>query len=386
MKVTLAYEHHFFRGADGHAYTDSVYPYSFWRRYLKVFDEVEVVARVGTRTEVGDALRADGPAVTFLDLPDYRGTWELVRTMPALVRRMRAVARSCEACILRVPGAVGTLLWRELKREQKPFGAQIVGNPVESLAGLGAFARQVLRPISGRQLCAQAREAAATTFVTKQVLQRRYPPSAHRYTTSVSDVEIPDEIFEQPRSNVAKKERPLLAFIGSLAQRYKGLDVLIRALASCRQRGVPAILSVVGEGRFRSEYEEIAHTVHVADGINFLGALPSDAIFAFLRNADLFVHPARTEGLPRALLEAMAVGLPCIATDVGAIPDLLDERELVPAGDPRALADKIVEVLSDLNRLAALSARNREAAWEYRASARDAKLRRSYDAVLAATR
>ena len=68
--------------------------------------------------------------------------------------------------------------------------------------------------------------------------------------------------------------------------------------------------------------------------------------------------PSRAEGLPRALLEAMARGCPCIGSNVGGIPELLAEADLVPPGDPEALAEKILEVAGNPERLKSMGKRN----------------------------
>jgi glycosyltransferase involved in cell wall biosynthesis len=90
---------------------------------------------------------------------------------------------------------------------------------------------------------------------------------------------------------------------------------------------------------------------------------------AALDHADLFVLPSRTEGLPRAMIEAMARALPCIGSTVGGIPELLPPEDLVPPGDAAALARKIREVVCDPDRMARMSARNLEQARQYREDA-----------------
>ena len=85
-----------------------------------------------------------------------------------------------------------------------------------------------------------------------------------------------------------------------------------------------------------------------------------------LDEADLFVLPSRSEGLPRAMIEAMARGLPCIGTRVGGVPELLLAEDLVAAGDAEALASKIIEVFHEPQRLAEMSARNLSQAQAYR--------------------
>ena len=84
---------------------------------------------------------------------------------------------------------------------------------------------------------------------------------------------------------------------------------------------------------------------------------------AILAAADVFVQPSRTEGLPLAVLEAMAHGLPVVATGVGGIPEAIEDQEsgqLVPPGDPGALADAVARVLESPETAGMLARRARE--------------------------
>jgi len=104
----------------------------------------------------------------------------------------------------------------------------------------------------------------------------------------------------------------------------------------------------------------------LSDQVKFLGKLPAgDPVRAQLDKADIFVLPSKTEGLPRALIEAMARGLPCIGSTVGGIPELLPLADMVPPGDADALANKIREVATDHTRMAEMSARNLAQASRY---------------------
>ena len=101
--------------------------------------------------------------------------------------------------------------------------------------------------------------------------------------------------------------------------------------------------------------------------MSFQGLLPtSEAVREQLDRADLFVLPSHQEGLPKAMVEAMARALPCIGSTVGGIPELLPPEDLVPPGDVAALASKIREVATNPDRMARMSARNLEKATEYR--------------------
>ena len=162
------------------------------------------------------------------------------------------------------------------------------------------------------------------------------------------------------------KNRLRLGFIGSLARLYKGPDVLLRASSLCRSRGLDFEIVMVGDGRHAEQMKALAGRLGVKDRTQFVPRLPfGKAIFDFLDKVDLFVMPSRAEGLPRALLEAMARGCPCIGSNVGGIPELLAADDLVPPNDPEALARKIMEVTADPERMKTMSARNLARAKEF---------------------
>ena len=125
-------------------------------------------------------------------------------------------------------------------------------------------------------------------------------------------------------------------------ERQKGVDVAIRALAEVRD----AHLVVLGEGPQRPELEHLARELGVQAYLP--GRVPDVA--AWLRRADLLVHPVRWEGFGLALLEAMLASLPVVATRVSAIPEIVGDGEtglLVPPDDPSALAAALNRVLTD---------------------------------------
>jgi glycosyltransferase involved in cell wall biosynthesis len=102
--------------------------------------------------------------------------------------------------------------------------------------------------------------------------------------------------------------------------------------------------------------------------------------------ADLFVLPSRTEGLPRAMLEAMARALPCIGSTAGGIPELLPAEDMVPPGDALSLALKIRSVLTDPVRLMSMSSRNLEKAKGYHEGILRERRNAFYNSVLDVTR
>lgn len=369
MNVTIALEHHFLRTPDGRVWTETTFAYPFWLRYLQVFDAVQVIARVrNADTAMAGWKQASGPAVTFIDVPDYRGPYQYLACWPRVRSVLREQARHSQAVILRVGSSLGSAFVDHFRRGQ-PFGVEVVGDPYDVFQRGSVI--HSLRPLFRiwftaelKRLC---RAACAAAYVTRHALQARYPCPA--FSTSYSDVEIgSDALVLSPRDGtVPRSEPPRLICIGTLAQMYKGVDVLLRAMATCVDRGLRVSLTVVGEGQYRPEMEQLATTLGLKECVHFAGQLPAGpAVRDALDAADLFVMPSRQEGLPRAMVEAMARALPCIGSNVGGIPELLSPDSIVPVGDYAALAHTIMSVLRDPKRMARMSAENLARAHDFR--------------------
>lgn len=128
----------------------------------------------------------------------------------------------------------------------------------------------------------------------------------------------------------------------------KGYDVLVDAAALVLQRFPDARFHCVGGGPERSRIETRMAARGVAHAFSLLG--PQDDVAARLSAADIFVLPSRTESMPNALLEAMAAGLPVVASAVGGIPEVIDEGRtglLYRDNDPRSLADCLSQLMND---------------------------------------
>jgi glycosyltransferase involved in cell wall biosynthesis len=369
VNLTVILEHRFDSTPDGRVWTWGVFSYPFWSRYLEVFGRVRVVARV-REVSVADIgwERADGDRVTFIPLPYYIGPFEYAKKARKLRHAMRDAITSDEAFILRVPGMIGSLAFKYLRKARYPVGLEVVGDPHDVFAP-GA-AKHPLRPFFrwwfSRQLRHQCEEACAVAYVTEGVLQRRYP-AASAFTTHYSSVRLTDEAFAlSPRPKHSGANTLKIVTVGTLAQLYKAPDILIDATAKCIDDGLNIELVLIGDGKHRAELEARVNAAGIGDHVAFLGQLPAgEAVREQLDRADLFVLPSRQEGLPRAMIEAMARALPCIGSTVGGIPELLPAEDMVPPNDPVALAQKIRDVVSDSERMALMSARNLENSRKY---------------------
>ncbi len=329
---------------------------------------------VGRIRDVSDASpncrRADGERVSFAGVPCYVGPLQYLAKRAAVKRAALRSVGERDAAVLRGPGQLSFLVEPYLRRAGRPYGTEVTGDSYD-VFGPGSVShpfRPLLRMWFARRTRGLCGAAAGAAYVTRDILQRRYPCPAASF--GVSDVELTPDWFAGAGRPPCRGHRAVsVVTVGSLAQRYKAVDVLIEAGAACVRRGTDLRLVIVGDGRHRSELERAA-AARLPGRVRFLGRVQAgDGVRAALDQADLFVLPSKAEGLPRAMVEAMARALPCIGSTVGGIPELLPPEDLVPPGDAPALARKLREVVSDPARMARMSERNLAAARAYRADA-----------------
>jgi glycosyltransferase involved in cell wall biosynthesis len=144
----------------------------------------------------------------------------------------------------------------------------------------------------------------------------------------------------------------------------KGQEYLIRALAELYTEGAVTVL-LVGSGAYEDRLCALAKEHGVAEKVRFLGW--RDDVPRILRALDLYVQPSLTEGLPLAVVEAAAAGLPIVASEVGGIPEIITHGRdglLVPPGDPNALAAAIQKLLDDPDQARMLGETARKTAFE----------------------
>jgi len=144
-------------------------------------------------------------------------------------------------------------------------------------------------------------------------------------------------------------EGPVISYVGKLVPR-KGVDDLIEAMGRLLRTGDGATLVIAGMGAERAGLERRAAELGIADRVRFVGKVPHDTVPLVMSAGDLFVLPSLSEGLPTVVCEAMACGLPVVATAVDGTPEIVRDGEtgfLVPPRDPAALADALGRLVED---------------------------------------
>jgi phosphatidyl-myo-inositol dimannoside synthase len=361
MRVLLTSEAKFERTPDGVIWGPPAYGRALWARYLDVFSSVAIAARVADVPEASaGCVKASRPDVQFCPLVSYSGLSGLLENLPRLRASVAAAVHTSSAIIVRAPSPIAYLTARAAVGERRLFAAEIVGDS-DQVFSPGAFRHPLRVPIRWFATSTQrqvSRQAVAVLYVTTAVLQHRYPTRGQTY--AASDAALDDLAFAtEDRAPWSPPAEFVLVAVGGLDQPYKGIGVLLDTLQQLRRSGARVRLRIVGGGRLLGHYQRQCGMLGLSEAVEFLGQRDPEGVRQALDAAHLFVLPSLTEGLPRALLEAMARGLPAIASDVGGVPELLPAECLVPPRDIDALAGRIERMMRDPGAMQRHGRRNR---------------------------
>ena len=347
-------------------YSRGSFPQSFWERYLRVFDTVTIIARA---KHVDKLLPSDilisNNKIKFISIPYYVGILSRLKKhfkIVAVLKRLSNDKRS--AFILRVGSPIADILAPLLQKNNIKYAVEVVGDPFDVFApgAIQTPLRPFLRLYLSYKLKKQCANACFASYVTEKSLQNRYPALNSIESINASSIDLKKEFFFKRESADFKIKKWL--FVGTLEQYQKAPDVLIKAFSGLQDKNIE--LTIVGDGRKRKELEELCFKLKL-DNVKFVGNLKSSLeVREYLKLHSFFVLPSRGEGLPRAMIEAMACSCVCIGSDIGGIKELLDEDCIVKVGEINFLATLIDEFSNKPEKeLQRISNRNYEKAKEY---------------------
>lgn len=264
---------------------------------------------------------------------DLLAWWEFARWLSAFKREQKTMEKTLLVHVHSRRGAFPTLLIARLLKLSTILHWRV--------------AAPIRFPIKFADIVIAISEAAA-----RQALKSGYPPEKVIIVRSGIDTgffEPFDGARKQMRDRLGLEEKEFVVVAVGRLIKGKGQDLLLRSIANLEPSTRPTLL-LVGDGDERKQLEKLAVELGVEQKVKFLGFQKD--IRSILWAADVFVHSPTTfpEGLSVAILEAMAAGLPVIATPVGGIPEIVRHGEtgwLVPPNDATALAEALKCLWSD---------------------------------------
>jgi glycosyltransferase involved in cell wall biosynthesis len=204
-----------------------------------------------------------------------------------------------------------------------------------------------------REKIAAAAFAVTVSKYNKALMAKECPPE-DEHKIHVVHCGVDTRLFQVP-AEMDQNGPVNIICVGSLLE-VKGHTYLVQACRLLRDRGANFICHLVGEGNYRARIEKEIEKYGLGDNIKLHGACTQSHVRELLAASDIFVlasKPTRQgarEGIPVSIMEAMAVGLPVVASDISGIPELVEDRVsgfLTPPGDVEALAETIGALIED---------------------------------------
>lgn len=363
MKVLICDNIHLFKDRNGCFFSSSVYSYDFFRRYLNVFDTIKIIGKVRPLPmgkSVEDYLMVSGPNIEVIELPWYKGMREMIKKLPNLLKSYSAITKDVDCCIFRIAQIESFFVYLFWCFNKKPFAVEVVNDP-QSFNGLFIRTGSVFMV---KHMCKKANGAS---YVTEYFLQSKYPnhalqkgESSSFFSSYYSSVELAaSDLATSSIKYSTDKVFKIIHVANAIDTDVKGHYTLIKAISEVVKQGYKISVKCVGDGNKVKEYEAYIDELHLSEVIKFVGRKSNKTeLFSLLKESNLMVLPTQMEGLPRVIIEAMAVGLPCLSTPIAGIPELIEEKYLFAPFDYKGFAQEIIRLLNNSKELEQMSINN----------------------------
>jgi glycosyltransferase involved in cell wall biosynthesis len=344
---------------DGTRYTADERYFEFWTTFTNVFTNVVLCVPLLKTTERKGEFIVDlkEGAVRICGLPYYGSSSDLYRrslSISAATRRaVSANVDEWDVVGAVVPNLVGLTVLSAARARGKACFAYVRGNHKKTvryeyegwkrwLAWLVAYGLDVVSQCATRELL--------TFVVGGEMYERLRPRHVHAHKVVVSLISRKD-LQTAPVARRAHSSALVLLHIGRLS-RERGICHLIDAVKLIKDRSPRDVrLVIVGSGSEEEHLRARVRNLGLSDRVIFKGYVPyGRETMELYRDADVFVLPSLTEGVPKVLLESLAQGIPVIATTVGGVPEIVRNEEngiLIRPGDPAAIACAVERLMGD---------------------------------------
>lgn len=310
----------------------------------ELFDETRVLvpcsAPANRRGEI--PLTGDKLSITPLTTPAGSGLWRkvgmlwwLMRNLPSLI----GAAWKADVIHTPIPGDVGTIGMLLALLFRKPLFVRHCGNWEFQRTIAEKFWRRLMERFAGGS------NVMLATGGADSPPSKANPAIRWIFSTSLTEAQLNSCRIERRELNAGSVK----LIVVSRLERFKGVDVLLESLPSLLAEYPGLTQEIVGDGASANELKAQAKRLGLNGHVNFHGRLDHEGVIEQLKRADLFCYPTKSDGFPKAVLEALACGLPVIATPVSVIPQLLRSGcgILIDEANPQQLAQAIRRCLSD---------------------------------------
>lgn len=372
MKTLIAVDAHLYRTPDNRIWAKTIYDYDFWKRYLEIFSDIVVLSRIEDVDYkfVENFLPSSGEKVEFQSVPMARSGSQYLFNLPLFIKNIIEISKIADCAIIRLPSVTSFFTELIFSMFNKPYVIEVVADPY-SVYKENKFTKFLMT----KHLKKACKRANGVSYVTQHSLQEFFPSrskilgceSEVYFESYYSSIKLSEKFFFFNRNfDKIDQQVNLIHTANNINNYIKGHDTVIKIIKKLTEHGINAKITFIGDGKKKEEFINLSKELGIYELINFTGFISSkEEIRKLLIDADIFVFPTHAEGLPRAIIEAMAVGLPCISTPVNGIPELLPDEFLFKPNDIEGFTNKIIELISNKRKLNEVSKANIEKAKEY---------------------
>lgn len=357
-------------------YTYTSYHSDMWKECLEVFDEVVVADKCSEAREIPAAQKpvlVDG--VSFVEFPKCQGLLSIIKDIGKMFWAAKKAVKKADIWNLHAPDIGSFCLWFWARVYKVPYMVELRGDQSMLPGYLKLRGVKFPRIVARIMRCVMWLQQSHPLFfigVSKSLVDG-FPARSGCPEIVLSDNRIPEDFYGSPRTWQDGSSCRTIICVGRVEAQKNPFGTM-KALAKLDKDGFKDWKFVwLGNGPFLEKTKLLADELGISEKVSMMGFVPWDNVFNILDSADLFLLNSVSEGLPRALVEGMARGLPAIGTNAGGIPELLNSEDIVPMTEDDVLAEKLREVLSNSNRLNDMSQRNFEVAKFYSANVLSAK-------------
>lgn len=353
MKVMLFLEHSFFVDETGKIFCEKVITNEYLKRYTDIFDEVIICAR--KKSDLKSFINEELEDIKLLPLPNYSSNQFLLK-MPKIVNYIGQNIKNVKGIILRAPSSLSVVGYNVANKYNIPFISEIVINP-NYLFDLsqGNIVKRCINRVGRsilvnhtKKLCL---ESTGVSYVTENTLQAQFPSNHKKYgnnsaqfETYYSSIDLKEKHYSSEINYRNQDDEFIIAHTGWMVGYNKGHIKVIDAVKELIDKGYKVKVYFIGDGPLKLDFEKYSNFLGVSNNIYFVGKLNSFSdIQKVLKKSHLFVFPSQMEGLPRAVLEAMANSLPCVASNIAGMDELLDKDFLFELNNKKQLV-KLIEL------------------------------------------
>ncbi len=358
----------------------------FYKKYVKnISDKLYLYTRVEEITEKKDSklLEVENDQVIAIPSNEYKQVSDSVKKSKKIKEEVRKVLTGKDLCIIRVPSVLGNIAYKEAKRVGIPVFVEVVGCPRDALYNYGNLKGKLLAPYMYIKTKEIVKNAKNVHYVSKKFLQERYPTKGAQLACSdVVIKELDEEILNKRIDKIkSNRNKYIFGLIGSLDVNYKGHETVIKAFGELKG-SLNFEIQFLGAGN-QERWKTLARKCNIEEEVKFIGTLPSgEPVMDWLDSIDMHLIISKQEGFPRSLVEAMSRANVSLGSNIGGIPELLEEEFMVGPNDYRLLAKKILENIKNSEKMIEVATKNFNKIKEYEYENLNKKRMEFYEAAL----